>query len=226
MAQQQQQQRRSSSRQQTQLVEHLASIASTPKPKWIIKKLHDARRLKPGKATEFLVEWEGYEEKTWEPKANLGDDGRAMLPELEKRLGHKWPMAKRGRPSDAEKSPHEKPTPKKKPRKSAAAAKVSYVLCCMFVLFVLVLFVLDEFVLVQVKKAMQALEGALEEALEEALNDRDRVMSVDECLKAVMASACHQQLSIMNKVKLQPLLRTILSCRPLHPLLLWRTCPC
>jgi hypothetical protein len=32
---------------------------------------------------------------------------------------------------------------------------------------------------------MQALEGALEEALEEALNDR--VMSVDECLKAVMA---------------------------------------
>ena len=33
------------------------------------------------------------------------------------------------------------------------------------------------------KKAMQALE----EALEEALNDRDRVMSVDECLKAVLA---------------------------------------
>jgi hypothetical protein len=37
--------------------------------------------------------------------------------------------------------------------------------------------------LFKVKKAMQALE----EALEEALNDRDRVMSVDECLKAVLA---------------------------------------
>ena len=89
-----------------------------------------------------------------------------------KKMGDKWPSKKRGRKSasaSADSGVAGKSTsPVKKKRKSAAGGEKSTP---------------KKKRLFKVKKAMQALE----EALEEALNDRDRVMSVDECLKAVLA---------------------------------------
>ena len=70
----------------------------------VVKKLHDARRPVKGKATEYLVQWDSGPHEgdwTWEPKKHIGDAGVAMLPELARRLGDKWPCKKVGRPSES-----------------------------------------------------------------------------------------------------------------------------
>ena len=105
----------------------------------IIKCLHDARAKPSGnkKAShaEYLVEWVGHPAKddwTWEPDDHLGDDGRAMIPDLKTRLGldDLWPRKKRGRKRGSSTTPQQKKPKAKRPSTSAAAAsKVSSILC-------------------------------------------------------------------------------------------------
>ena len=60
---------------------------------------------------------------TWEPQKHIGDVGVAMLPELARRLGDKWPCKKAGRPREESKrkSPPQSTSVSKR-RKSAAAS--------------------------------------------------------------------------------------------------------